>query len=197
MFSKQHSHIALVVALSSFVGFACTSPAPAALLDGQQVTWQEAYPTQTSINFTWGPLTVGPGPELTVQGVPTLIDFSVDISDQQVRIDFPHNYQAATGTFNGYILSDSASVAPFETVNLDPGTTLAGMTSSRITFDPHDIFFNVSSLPVAGGSSIVVDINSVPEPSSLVLVVLAAIGAAILFRQRLWVGTTSIRQKGN
>ena len=154
--------------------------AHADLLDGQQVTWKEAYPTVKSVNDTWGPLTVGPGPELTVQGVRGLIDFMADISDKQVIITFPHANQAATGTFNGYILIDSATAPPFETTSLDPGTTLPGMSNSRITFDPHDIFFNLSSLPVGAGNTVIVDINSVPEPSSLTLVILGGAGCVLV-----------------
>ena len=181
-----------IVCIVTCINVASTPPVQATLLDGQQVTWQEAYPTQTSINFPWGPLTVGPGPELTVQGVPTLIDFSLDISDQKIRIDYPYSNLAATGTFNGYILRDASAVAPFETVSLDRASTLAGMTSSRITFDAHDIFLNLSSLPVAAGSSVIVDINSVPEPSALILAVLALGGCTVVSWRRRRLGPGSV-----
>ena len=134
------------------------------------MTLEEAYPTLTNINDTWGPFTVGPGPEVTVSNVPGLVNCLVDVSDYSVTFEYPQSNQAASGVFNGYILAEySASIPPFQMAIVDPSTTVVGFDQSRVSFDATHVYINESGLTFQAGQQVTVDFAAVPEPSTFVL----------------------------
>jgi hypothetical protein len=148
-----------------------SKPAQAGSLIGTNMTLEEANPTTNDVNYVWGPFVVGNNPAVTVLNTPGLIPFILDVYGSSATFSFPDYSQAAGGQFNGYILIDND--VTFTNVSLDPSTTLPGFGASRLAYDDHDIYINVTGLFVPGGTSLTVDIASVPEPSSLVLAVLS------------------------
>jgi hypothetical protein len=146
-------------------------------LEGQQMTIEAAWPTKTNTNFTFGPFTVGSGPEVTVSNMSSLVNFVADVSDNFVTFEFPQSNLFASDSFNGYVLmEDSATIPPFQIATVDPSTTLAGFDQSRVTFDDTHVYVNVSGLGVQAGQTLTVDFTAVPEPSTLALLGVGAIG---------------------
>lgn len=166
----------LIVAFQSLVVVISASQARASYLEGEVLTLQGAYPTKETIFYEYGPLTVGAGPELVVEDVSRIVDYVLDISDTSIVFEFPENNQFATGTFNGYIIqAEVGSIDPFREVKVDPSTTLAGFDNSRIMFEDYRIFLNVSGLVPNAGNIIRVDVSSVPEPGTVMLLLLGSI----------------------
>lgn len=178
-------HHPVLVAILAVVLVASTAHAD--LFEGQQMVLEEAYPTQKIINDTWGPFTVGPNPQVVVNSIPGLINCTINVSDHDMTIQYPQANLAATGAFNGFILTQySTPMPPFTMALVDPSTTVAGFDQSRVTFDATHVYINESGLRFQAGQNITVDFATVPEPSSLVLLGIAAVGlSGFAWRSRL------------
>jgi PEP-CTERM motif len=162
-----------ILTASIIAGFVCalgSRPVRADSLTGTEMVLEEAYPAINHINYTWGPFVVGNNPAVTVLDVPGLVPFVLDAYDSSATFHFPDSAQASGGSFNGYILVDNA--VTFTGVSVDPSTTLEGFNDSRLSFDSNHIYINNENLFITAGSTLTVDISSVPEPSSLFLAVL-------------------------
>ena len=167
----------LVIGAGILIVAATADRANASFLEGQPMDLDVAWPTKTNVNYTRGPFTVGPGPEVTVNNVGSLVNFVADVSDNSVTFTFPQSNSFLSTSFNGYILTeDSATTPPFQMATVDPSTTMAGFDQSRVTFDDTHVYLNVSGLGVQAGQSFTVDLTPVPEPSTFALLGVAAIG---------------------
>lgn len=163
-----------------FLGLAASSASAGSML-GTQATFELAYPEVYDIEEFWGPFTVvNTGPELTVNGEPGLTGFVLTVTGDSLTISFPEGGVPYGGDFNGYILVDDQ--VTFESVSIDPSTTLTAFDASRLSFDAHDIYGNGTGIGPPAGSSVTLDISSVPvpEPSAMILMTTGAI-TAILF----------------
>lgn len=173
---SPHYLLFVAVAAAGVVVAATADQAKAGFLEGQQVTLDVAWPGTTNINYSYGPFFVNSTPEVTVNGVAALVDFSATVSDASVTFEFPQSNTFATDPFNGYVLTeDSTTIPAFFSASVDPGTTLAGFDQSRVSFDARDVYLNVSGLDVRAGQTLSVDFTPVPEPSTIVLLGVGAI----------------------
>ena len=166
-----------IVTAFVFIGFVCDpglTPVWAGSMAGTEMILEEAYPTVSHINYTWGPFVVGDNPAVTELTIPGLVPFVLDVYGSSATFLFPDADQSAVGSFNGYILVDDS--VEFTGVSVDPSTTLSGFDNSRVSFDAHSIYINCSALSETAGDTLTIDISSVPEPSSLLL---AAMGCCI------------------
>ena len=152
------------------------------ILDGQQLSLEVNYPTKTDVQFTYGPFTVGPNPQVVVTSTPPLVNFTATASDDSITITYPGSAHFAVTTFNGYVLTEVASTAPsFISAVVDPGSTFA-LDQSRVTFDDHNVYMNVSGLSAQAGQHFTVDFTPVPEPSVFWLLGFSAVGILVFMR---------------
>jgi hypothetical protein len=174
----RHSFLASVLAICVGILTAATADqANADFLEGQQMSLEIAWPTQTNINDTFGPFTVGPGPEVTISNMPPLIDCVVDVSDGSLTIEYPNSASALSATFNGCILTEeSVTIPPFQMAIVDPSTTVAGFSQSRVSFDATHVYINNSGLIFQPGQIIKVNFTAIPEPSTFALLGVGAFG---------------------
>lgn len=147
---------------------------------GQTVTPTYQFPSLGTVypSSSWLPATfvVGPGQD-TDGNIEGVTDLLVDFSDNTLTITLRtvlSNPTWATAAFNGPVFT---SVAPFEiaTANVDPATTMAGLSNSRVSFSANDIEINWNGLSYVDGTRVQIDFTFIPEP-----------GSAVLFGLALW-----------
>ncbi|MBI5761753.1 MAG: hypothetical protein HZA46_24850 [Planctomycetales bacterium] len=150
---------------------------------GDMVGVEQAFPTTGTVIA--GPTTVAvvAGPELLgFAGA-----FNLDLSPGNIVIDFsPIGAPVVAGgvfpaDFNGTHIFDSTGTLPaFLTLVVDPTSTVVGFDATRVTFDGNNIFLNFAGLTVGGpGSFVSLGVVAAPEPASLALWSMGAIGMAI------------------
>ncbi len=164
------------IQLLTFLGIAvATANANATLLSGQQVDFDVASPSKTTSIATWGPLTVGTNPAVTSTSNGNVVNFTLSIFDSQFVLSYPGAKGFNNPTFNGYVLTAvSPTIPAFTGASIDPSTTLIGFDLSRLSFDAIHIYANVSGLSARAGDVLAININPVPEPSSVILLGLSA-----------------------
>ena len=165
-------------AVASLVCGVAIATAANATLVGDQVSATELYPdTSTSLGTT-GPLTITSGGN----DFGTVGQSEVDIVVGGTTIDFTavYAYTPQMGTFDGFDIKD-----------LNPSTTITGVSlasgflpAGDLTFGPHDVFVNLSGVPLNPAAPIVVDVTSasgVPEPQTwaLMLIGFGGLGATM------------------
>ena len=170
-----------------------TGSALAAPLMGSTVSYQYYYPTLDSpyggtpnVN---GNYIVGAGDE-----IPSLTDAVgwMDISANQIVVEFSHGSRFGAAPFSGWVLSDVfGTIDSFSSVTLDASTTLAGMNAERLGFTADSISVNWGGLSFEEGDRLVLNVLtrsgsgiSVPEPGTLSLMAVALLGIAAVRRQR-------------
>ena len=168
------------------------------LLDGQRVEISYRYPddqtvySRTSGGTTYGPYvwttTVGDGIEFPIfpELEPTPPS-SVDFSEGQITITAIRDFIPGGGgaiSFNGYVITDYADeMAEFVNFELLENTTNTddAIILDAIYFDENNLYINLIGIDFTNGDSIVIGLNTVPEPNSMVLLVPASL---MLLRRR-------------
>lgn len=163
-------------------------PVHAVLLNGKTVTLGYLYPDiNTVYSGLSGNITVGPWLEFDASG--TTFPVSTDISDNQITNDYLAQGVWDNTSFNGYHIFDVYSdIDAFLSVTINPLTSMAGLDSSRITFDDNYIWVNWAGLAFDSNTLVVLDINAnestIPEPSTLLLLGAGLAGVAALRMMR-------------
>lgn len=145
------------------------------------------YPNTSTFLFDTGSKTVTAGGTDfgSVSGVDVVVAPSrITLTN---AVNFPLTFTPAA--FNGYGISETDAAFPSVVgVSLDPSTTLAGFTASRVTFSPTSVFANFQGLTLGTADRVVVNVtfgpninNPVPEASPAAsLGLLLALGTAAL-----------------
>ncbi|NML15041.1 PEP-CTERM sorting domain-containing protein [Azohydromonas caseinilytica] len=162
----------------------------AAPLMGSTVSYQYYYPTLDSpyagtpnVN---GNYVVGEGDE--IRSLTDAVGW-MDISANQILVQFSHGSRFGAADFSGWVLSDVfGTIDSFMSVSIDPSTTLAGMTSERLSFTADSISVNWGGLIFQAGDRLVLNVLTrgaiaVPEPGTLSLMGVALLGIAAVRRR--------------
>lgn len=142
----------------------------AELFEGHELRFSHEYPSLGA--YWYGPVdvTVGPGIEANVNG-----DYTLDISDTNILLTFLTNSGWNATEFNGPRLVDfQDSIAAIHSVTINPISNLPGFDSSRVFFTDNEIRLNLSGINFLNTHVLSIDVQSVPEPSGLVLLTVGA-----------------------
>jgi hypothetical protein len=160
---------------AAFLLFLFLTPiqANAQTLTGETITSYYLFPTTG---------TVLAGPQATI--VPGgIIDFAgfadVTFSAQNILITAERDAGVNAVAFDGFEFSDPDDI--FNSVTLDPSSTYAGLTSSRISFNSGQIFVNVADLAGLDGQTISLDINTPLSPTPELGTGLLMLSGALVF----------------
>ena len=164
------------------------SGAVAAPLMGSALNYSYFYPVLgTSYGGTPdanGNFTVGPGKEIH-----TLTDSigSLDVTADQIIVEFSGSSALGPAVFNGWVLTDIAgSIDRFASVTLDAATNMIGLDASRLSFTDDTITLNWQGLSFDAATQVVLNVSTspfpAPEPASLPLLGVALLGIAFIRR---------------
>ena len=128
---------------------------------GRTLTYRHNYPQKKRSTFE-GPtdVVVGPGVELEGIGFGRI---NLDISASNLRLEWTSELSLALASFNGQVYSDKTrTVRSFESVTVNPETSLAGFDQSRVTFDDDNIWIDFAGLGGDAGTVVSLDITLAP-----------------------------------
>ncbi len=164
---RQFELLALLVVLVS----AAAIPVRADVLAGDLIRTWELYPDLSTIYG--GPVDViDPGTILAFPSFAPIVN--IFFNDVNITIQMARDATAFTSAFNGFRFFD-VSEAPIGSVALDGATNVPGIDASRVTFDAQDIYVNFSGITYSTGQEVSLDVQAAPEPSYLMLLVIAAL----------------------
>jgi hypothetical protein len=97
--------------------------------------------------------------------------FDIDVSDQQILIHLNTGGSMFTPLpFNGFAFTDyTGTITDFTSVAIHPGGNCLGINLMNILFDANHIYINFSGRTFLGNQDLVLDVNTVPEPASLMM----------------------------
>lgn len=136
----------------------------------------------------YGGLVVGPGIEATYH--PDFQLFDVDLSGDQIVLDFRYDYEGSwdgDASFNGPYFYDFLGTAPDLTgVSINGATTMVGLDSGDLIWNANEISVDWKGLGIFPGMQVILDLQfgreqSVPEASTW-----AAGGALALMMGGMW-----------
>jgi hypothetical protein len=189
----------LLIPALLLVAFTFNSPARADLI-GSQVTLVIDYPTFGNVATVPVTATVGSGLEfpfgslLPSIGI-TPIPVSINLTGNQIAIDYTAFSESAVAPFNGYVFNFSGLTTPITGVSLDPLSSLVASEFS-LGFSGNQISANGGrGIPVTPTTQVLIDVDfgstppppppsTVPEPNSLTLFGSGALGLIGLLRRR-------------
>lgn len=113
------------------------------------------------------PVTFVVGPEVEVPDFLNNPTFSVDVSENSIKIYNFRNYPQFPGqagfsgtpdhaSFNGPAFTDNTST--FTTVSVDPASTLAGLNASRLSWDAHHLYVNWMDLKYDSTTTVILNV---------------------------------------
>jgi hypothetical protein len=181
----------LVLLLTTFS--LCPATAKAQLLYGADIQFDVRDPDLQTVTFR-SDFLVNNSTELSITNQVPVVPVNVAVFDTSVTLTYPNAAVFNTGAFNGYVITDlTHSTGVLENLLIDPATTLPGLDSSRVSFDPNDIFINVSALTVTAPNEVIkLDLVGVPEPGSALLTSLGGAAALLGYgwrRARGWIAS--------
>jgi hypothetical protein len=158
--------------IAVLVVVACAVALPVrADLTGDTIRTWELYPDLGTIYG--GPVdVVDPGTILAFPTFAPIVDITFNAAN--ITITMTRDATAFTSSFNGFRFFD-VSEAPFASVTLDSATDVPGIDASRVAFDGQDIYVNFSGITYSTGQEVSLDVQAAPEPSYLMLLVIAAL----------------------
>jgi hypothetical protein len=153
------------------------------LLLGDLIDFQYDFPALGSVNNEYGTQTVNPVASWNYYGVLTLT-----VSDNQIVLFSPGGVDwRGSASWNGPVFTDVTRDPGITGVTLDAATNVSGADASQIYFTSNVVGFNETTLQFLAGQEVVLDLQggSVPEPSSILLAVVAGLaGIAYAVRRR-------------
>lgn len=158
--------------------------APAAFLDDQTLTVQYLAPNIGTV-IDEDDVVVGPGVEyqlfVVIPPSTTPVLFTeIDFFDTGAKTFFRQNVGIPSSSFNGIRVFDTLdAVTAIGSVTLGP-TNIPGMDPNRIQFDDDNVWVNMAGLTVSTTSTFELDIQPVPLPAALPLLVTALAGLGFL-----------------
>ncbi len=172
--SVQANFSAFTPALGSTMTVNLASAGP---LAGQQVGYKYLVPTTGSVQENLGtrPLTTGTYFTDTVEGITVVVDADKITVINDVPLGF------ANGAFNGPDLVFSG----VDILNAAIDPISAADFLGTLSFTPDSIAIDFANLFPQTGHALVIDVTSVPEPGSLLLLGVGILGLAWLRRPRL------------
>jgi hypothetical protein len=182
MIPTRHAAAAIVAAL------ACTGSWAQGLTGSTSTTavYCCSAPTEASRISNFVNAVVGPGVEvpagaLVPSGSLGVIPVTMDFTGTSIRVTYTANSTAATGAFNGYLFQFAGAPA-ITAVTLDPASTFI---PTGFGFTANSVFFNASGLSIASGATSILNVSTVPEASTVALMLagLAAVGALVRRRR--------------
>jgi hypothetical protein len=161
------------------------SQAHAAVYDGGTVTFQY-YSYGGTYDSTGSPSTFA-----TPGSATFLAYFTVTVSGDQITYDYLNDTTWSSSVTslnsgglyvdNGAVIYSGAGVPPITSVRIDPASMLgsSGFSASNVTFNSGAVAVTWMNQTFAAGDTVILDVNSVPEPSSwaLMIVGVGAVGA--------------------
>jgi hypothetical protein len=166
--------------------------------DGATVNYQYYFPDLSTpcACATNGNYVVGSGVEISniadnTTGGLTVASGTMDISANDIFIDFLSQGSFNAAAFNGFVLSDLTDNLPAITgVTINPATNMAGFGNSNVSFTGDSILVNWADLAFNAGTVVSLNVTfaqpAVPEPATwaMMLVGLGAIGCTMRLRRR-------------
>jgi len=131
--------------------------ANAVLLEGKDLRVTFRFPDTDAISSS-ADIVVGPGTELpgfSVQGT------DIDVSDDGITIRWTSDFPITVAAFNGNVFEDfTGSIVDFDSVTINPATTMTGFTSDRIAVEPDRILVNFEGLTSTTDEFVFLDIHA-------------------------------------
>ena len=163
-----------------------STPANAADFIGSTVNVQYYFPTDASPypDSGNGNYVVGAGVE-----VPSLIgEFSIDVSANNILMNFFRTATFSTGAFNGWVLSDQTNnLSAITGVTINPLSNMGGFSASNLIWSADSISINWQGLSFNESTVLSLDVafdSAVPEPGTWAMMLLGFGGVGFAMRRR-------------
>jgi hypothetical protein len=114
----------------------------------------------------------------------TSITFDYSAASSSLLNSWSDSELSYAPTVHNGVVIDLISGAPFSSVTIDPASNMAGFDASRFSFTGNQIQVDWQLLPFSRSTIVKLDVQTVPEPSSLCLLGTGAILLGCRFRRR-------------